>query len=205
MLIVVGGHTRNIGKTSVIAGLIRTLPALNWTAVKITQYGHGVCSAADEPCDCAGTDYLHPYAITEEHDAQSGTDSARYLAAGARRSFWVRTPVGQLGAAVPAIRKVCDSGANTIVESNSILQFLKPDLYLVVVDFAIEDFKQSTLAYLDRADALVTSNADLSAPAWKGISGRLWNSKPQFPAEPPEYVGPALKRFVVDHLNVTLS
>ena len=46
MLVVVGGHSRNIGKTSVAAGLIRHLRDRQWTALKITQYGHGVCSHA---------------------------------------------------------------------------------------------------------------------------------------------------------------
>ena len=45
MLVVVGGHSRNIGKTSVVAGLIRKLRDRRWTAVKITQYGHGVCAS----------------------------------------------------------------------------------------------------------------------------------------------------------------
>ena len=31
-IVVVGGHTRNIGKTSVMAGLIRALPEMRWTA-----------------------------------------------------------------------------------------------------------------------------------------------------------------------------
>ena len=52
-LVVVGGHSRNIGKTSVAAGLIAALPHYNWTAMKITQHGHGICSAAGEPCGCA--------------------------------------------------------------------------------------------------------------------------------------------------------
>jgi len=44
MLVVVGGHSRNIGKTSLVAGLIRKLRSHNWTAVKITLYGNGVCA-----------------------------------------------------------------------------------------------------------------------------------------------------------------
>ena len=79
---VIGGHTRNIGKTSVVAGLIAALPQMRWTAVKITQFGHGVCSANGEPCDCETAD--HTIAISEERDASSGTDSSRYLAAGGR-------------------------------------------------------------------------------------------------------------------------
>ena len=52
MLAVVGGHARNIGKTAVVAGLIRKLRDRRWTAIKITQYGDGACAceaAAGEP------------------------------------------------------------------------------------------------------------------------------------------------------------
>ena len=135
MLVVVGGHTRNIGKTSVVAGLIAALPELNWTAIKITQYGHGVCSSDGEPCECAVTDVEHPCAVSEETDRGSGTDSSRYLAAGARRSYWVRTATGQLGHALPELRRIFETSDNVIVESNSILQFFKPDLYFAVVGF----------------------------------------------------------------------
>ena len=47
-LLVVGGHTRNIGKTALVVDLIRAFPEAAWTAVKITQYGHGVCSISGE-------------------------------------------------------------------------------------------------------------------------------------------------------------
>src|SRR5882757_71330 len=130
-ILVVGGSTRNIGKTSVVAGLIRALPEMRWTAFKITQFGHGVCSANGEPCDCETAD--HTIAISEERDARSGTDSARYLEAGAARSFWVRTRQGQLAEAMPRIRKELAQTENAIIESNSIIRFLRPDLYLSVL------------------------------------------------------------------------
>jgi hypothetical protein len=196
-LVVIGGHTRNIGKTSVAAGLIAALPHYNWTAMKITQHGHGICSAVGEPCDCA-VEYDHPYAISEE-SAPGGSDSARFLAAGARRSFWLRTAVGQLGNAAAVIREIVGSSENTMVESNSILQFWKPDLYLVVVDFGTEDFKESALRYLDRADCLIPVSQ--GAPQWRGVSRRLWESKPRFPASPPGYVSGALAHFVDERLS----
>src|SRR5580692_4494300 len=40
MVMVVGGHSRNVGKTSVICGIIRALPTWNWTAIKITPHEH---------------------------------------------------------------------------------------------------------------------------------------------------------------------
>ncbi len=43
-IVVVGGHSRSVGKTSVVANLIARLPQLNWTACKITQFGHGFCT-----------------------------------------------------------------------------------------------------------------------------------------------------------------
>jgi hypothetical protein len=184
-LVVVGGHSRNIGKTSVAVGLIAALPQYNWTAMKITQHGHGICSAVGEPCDCA-VELDHPYAITEESTPGS-TDSARFLAAGARRAFWLRTAVGQLGNAAGVIREIVESSENTIVESNSIMQFWKPDLYIVVLDFGTQDFKDSALRYLDRADCLVTSGQ--GEPLWGGVSRRLWESKPR-------YAGAELAQFV---------
>ena len=120
-IVVIGGHTRNIGKTSVMAGLIAAMPEKLWTAFKITQFGHGVCSANGEPCDCdTGS---HTMAISEERNQESGTDSSRYLAAGAVRSYWVRTRQGQLAEAMPRVRKLLAANGNCIVESNSILRF----------------------------------------------------------------------------------
>ena len=182
MVVVVGGHSRNIGKTSVVCGIIRGLPDLNWTAIKITQYGHGVCSHEGEPCECA--DPIHPVAISEER-AASGTDSGRFLAAGARQSYWVRTPSGGLGEAMPRLRRILSQAENAIVESNSLLQFMKPDLCLMVVDGAVADFKPTSRRFLDRAHAVVvTSEAPL---AWPEVPSSLYRSKARFYAPAPHY------------------
>src|SRR4051812_30560400 len=138
-IVVVGGHSRNIGKTSVVEGLIRELPEMCWTAFKITQFGHGMCSANGEPCDCETAE--HQVAVSEERDKGSGTDSSRYLAAGAVRSLWVRTRMGDLAGAMPRIRRELEQAENVVIESNSILRFLRPDVYLSVLDPEVADFK----------------------------------------------------------------
>jgi hypothetical protein len=194
VLVVVGGHSRNTGKTSVAAGLITALLQFEWTAIKITQHGHGICSQAGQPCDCA-IDPACPYALSEE-SGPGPTDSGRFLAAGARRSFWLRTVVGQLGNALPVLREILASSPHTIIESNSVLQFLQPDAYVVVVDFSRADFKESALRYLDRADCIVTAGGEHNSPTWQGVAGTLWKSKPRFAANPPEWVTPALADFV---------
>lgn len=198
-IVVVGGSTRNIGKTSVVAGLIAAMPAMRWTAFKITQFGHGVCSANGEPCDCETAN--HTIAISEERDAASGTDSARYLGAGAVRSFWVRTRQGQLAEAMPRLRKELAKTGNAIIESNSILQFLRPDLYLSVLDPGTVDFKNSARLFLDRADAVLLPGGKLGRPEWNGVSLKLLQGTPLLSMRPPEYVTPEVLEFVERHLR----
>jgi hypothetical protein len=203
-VIVVGGHSRSVGKTSVVAGIIARLPKMRWTAFKITQFGHGFCTADGAPCDCQTDE--HTVAISEERDAASDTDSARYLAAGAVRSFWVRTRIGNLAAAMPRLRKELDAAENAIIESNSILGFLRPDLYLSVLDYATADFKDSARRYLDRADALLVNAAsEHLVPQWHGVSARLLEGVPRFAIGPPEYVNDALIAFIEGRLAAKLA
>lgn len=194
-IVVVGGHSRNIGKTSVVAALIARLPDFHWTAFKITQYGHGFCTADGAPCDCQTDD--HTIAISAERDPATGTDSARFLAAGAVKSLWVRTRQGMLAAAMPRIRKELAEAENSILESNSILQFLRPDLYLSVLDHATADFKDSARLFLDRADAvLLRASGQELAPRWSGVSTKLIEHTPQFVIAPPNYMTDEIVAFV---------
>lgn len=197
-IVVVGGHTRNIGKTSVVAGLIAALPEMRWTAFKITQFGHGVCSANGEACDCETAD--HTIAVSEERVA-SETDSGRYLGAGAVRSFWVRTRQGQLAEAMPRLRKEFAAAGNVIVESNSVLRFVRPDVYVSVLEPGVADFKASALAYLDRADAVVVPEGELTGVRWEGVSLKLLEGTPRFVMRPPEYVSAGLVEFVAGRLR----
>ena len=187
-VVVVGGHTRSIGKTQLVCDVIAAFPDANWIAGKITQYGHGVCAQNGENCDCAPTE--HACALDWETHSDSGTDSARFLVAGARRSFWLRTKQGFLAEGLPLLRTalrqigVGGTGETTplILESNSLLQFVKPSLYFAVVDPAKEDFKDSARVVLDRADALILRGSpdrfSAASPAWTHLPSRLLREKP---------------------------
>lgn len=196
MLVVVGGHSRNIGKTSVVAGLIRRLKDLRWTAVKITQYGHGVCSHKGEPCGCeADAGPEHPFSLSEEYEP-GGSDSGRFLAAGAERSFWLRTPSGELARAASTVRKLVAQSENVIVESNSVMELVQPDAFLMVMDFACEDFKASSLRFMDRADAFVVIDRGINGPLWEHVAAGIWDRRPQFLVKPPRYVTAEVAAFV---------
>ena len=198
-IVVVGGHSRSVGKTSVVAGLIAALPEFNWTALKITQYGHGICSANGEPCDCVTDD--HTRAITEELDRSGETDTSRFLVSGARQSLWVRTRQGMLAEAMPDIRRKISGAENVIMESNSVIRFLRPDLYLTVLDAENADFKDSAREFLDRADAVIL-HRNGSRPKWNLVSLKPVAERPFFYIEPPQYVTNEIVEFVRDRIGM---
>ena len=221
-VVVIGGHTRNIGKTSVVSALVREFSSFGWTAVKITQYGHGICSHDGQPCGCAPTE--HPFALTEEANAQGRADTCRYLAGGARQSLWLRARQGQLASALPLLFRRLRAAKWVIIESNSILEFVDPLLYLVVLDGSRRDFKPSAQKWLARADAFVSvgtgsSNGideKLEAGACARIGASIWphldrafhsqdsRSKPVVAVQAPHYWNPTLAAFVRRKLDETI-
>ncbi len=198
-LVVIGGHSRSVGKTSVVAGLISALAEFEWTAAKITQYGHGICSANGEACDCATGD--HSWAITEERNRMGESDTSRFLAAGAARVFWVRTEQGRLAEAMPTLRDRLKSARNMIIESNSIMKFLRPNLYLTILNPATADFKKSAQEFLDRADAVILHQSS-DTPSWQSVSLKPVADCPIFQIKPPEYVTPQIVDFVRAKLGI---
>ncbi len=197
-MVVVGGNSREIGKTSVVAGLIRALHHRSWIAIKLTQFGHGICSVDSKPCDCAPGE--HPFVIQEEHDRNGNSDTSRFLEAGARRSLWARVRQGMLEAAIPDLRQAIAGEENIILESNSILQFFQPNLYLTVLDPAKKDFKDSARHFLDRADACLVLEPGLEHSLWEGISLEMVRSKPVFSIGKGCYVTPEITDFVESRL-----
>jgi hypothetical protein len=166
MLVVVGGHSSGIGNKSIVTELIRAMPRANWTAVKITQ--HRRKPSQQPPC-----------VLTEQKDAGS-MDGGQYLAAGARKAFCLMVTPGHLEQAVAAISEIIATSENTIVESNSILEFVHPDLYLAVLDFAVKEFNESCRRFLARADAYLLVNTDAPAQTWRAEVHPLLLGKPQF-------------------------
>ena len=143
-IIVVGGNGRDAGKTALVCGLIRALPEIAWTAVKITSHAHGHSQVMYEET-VAGTDTV----------AGQESDTERYLAAGARRSLMVTADDAALGAIVEQILRECPPAGGIIFESNRILQHLRPDLCLAAASSLKGERKPSFDLVEERMDAMV--------------------------------------------------
>ncbi|HEX8815054.1 MAG TPA: hypothetical protein VF753_06100 [Terriglobales bacterium] len=184
-VIVVGGNARNVGKTSVVAGLIGALREYSWTAIKITPHRH-------ESADPVGK-----WNVVKETDPIGGSDTSRFLAAGAERAYLVVAEPDQMDEAMAAIRKVLADSKYAIVESNSIMRFLQPDLYLPVIDPTVEDFKASAKRFFDRADAVIMHRMSRSLDTEQTIEmPAAFADRPIFLIEPPRYVTPEIVAFV---------
>jgi hypothetical protein len=212
-VIVVGGHTRSIGKTQLVCDLISAFPQAHWIAGKITQYGHGVCARNGKCCDCAPEEHI--YALSWEKQPSS-TDSGRFLAAGAERSFWLRTKQGFLAEGMPLLRAALQEAAagnagepaNVILESNTLLEFLRPSLYLMVLDSTKMDFKESARRQIEHASAFIvrrspqSSNGNSEATqAWADISERIFQRKPTFLQREGDTLPPELRDWVQSALT----
>ncbi len=182
-IVVVGGQARNVGKTCLVANLIRAVPERRWTAVKITQHEHGLPPEAT-------------YVIREECDASGDADTARYLRAGARRALLLSARPGRLADAIPALRRELGRADDVILESNSVLEFLEPDVYLAVLDPAIADFKSSARHFLQQASAVVVYEPERRSFRWDKALLEQVMRKPIFRVRPPYYLTADLVEFV---------
>jgi hypothetical protein len=137
-VIVVGGGGRGAGKTALVCGLMRALPEIPWTAVKITTHEHGKSTP-----------------IWEETTPGDTTDTARYLAAGARRALLVTAGDAGLGPIVEKILRECPAPGGVIFESNSVLSHMRPHVCLCASSSPWTEVKASYDLLLAHADAMV--------------------------------------------------
>jgi len=172
-VVVVGGQTKNVGKTTLICNIIAAFPQVRWTAVKISNHAHA-------PQGCERVKAGAGWTIWQQSPTNDHTDTARFLRSGAERGLLI------LHAGKPSLREACAglaldcSAGGVIVESASAAKFLDHDLLLMLLDTAREDLKESARRQFDRADAFLLRNPDLTLNAPMGRA----NQKPIFTALP---------------------
>jgi hypothetical protein len=146
-LILVGGQTKNIGKTTLICSIIAAFRQFHWTAVKITAHLH-------QPEGCELLSQGLGWSVWEQHQIEGRTDTGRFLNAGAARALLVRAEHQYLDEPC-AILEQQFSALNWIVESSSATTCLHADLSLLIVDPTQADFKDSAQNQLATADVLL--------------------------------------------------
>lgn len=137
VLVVVGGHSRRVGKSSVMEAILREIPELAWHACKISRHRHGAPGGAASAASTAGVQ----------------TD--RFLRAGAASASLLRLADEALAEGLGPMRRLLENGRNVLAESNRIVRHADPDVVIFAIDPANPDWKKSSWECLARADAVV--------------------------------------------------
>jgi hypothetical protein len=152
-LVVVGGQCRKVGKTTLIVDIIRAVPHLRWTAVKITPHAEAHCPVNGRDCACGSNE--HTFSIRQEADRSGRTGTSRYLLAGAQKSLWVQTKDDRVPDVLGPLAETLRESENVIVESDVLVKFWRPVIFFMVLDPRMPEFKNTAREVLPLVDAFV--------------------------------------------------
>jgi len=153
----VGSTGRNTGKTEFACALIRSLKErYRVHAVKITTIYDGctTCIRGDDGCGVC-TSMKGELRISAERHSGGGKDTARMLAAGAEKVWWLRVRERSLADAARALLPLVPEDGILVFESNSIRRVCEPDLFFMLGDSGRPEVKESARAALKYVDRMV--------------------------------------------------
>ena len=161
-MLLIGSTGRNVGKTELACRLIKKFSkTCNIIGVKVTTIHDrfGKCPRGGQGCGVCSS-LKGRFDITEETDSLSGKDTARLLAAGAKKVFWLRVLAEHLGDGTAELAKILSENAAVICESNSIRKAAVPGVFLMTTTKDAKDIKKSAKQIEKYIDAVVVSDGN---------------------------------------------
>jgi len=146
-LIAVGGQAKDIGKTTLICNIIAAFRYSDWTAIKFSTHAHATGNM-ELVFESQGV------SVRRQSCAGDDSDTARFLKAGAKHALFVQTETANQRTASEILLKQLSSASHVIVESTQAAEFLKPDLFLMLVG-STAAVKESYQKAIERADAFI--------------------------------------------------
>ena len=102
---------------------------------------------------------------------------------------------------LPQLIRIIKNDPFVIIESNWVLKFIHPDLYLIVLKYGVEEFKDSAKQTLEQADAALVLNSDAPPPAWQGIVLDVLEGVPVYKAAARQNMPDGLVDFIQSRLS----
>lgn len=156
--LIVGAYSRNAGKTTFSRDVINSfdgkLIAVKITIIKGETRG---CPRGGEGCGvCTSLD--RDYLINEEKNRSGEKDTSKLLQAGAEKVLWLRVRENAVHQGLEALLKLLPTNEPVICESNSIVQYINPGLFLLLKARGEEKKKKSALSVENRADLIIETD-----------------------------------------------
>lgn len=155
IIIGVGGAHSGVGKTTYASALISSLRG--WGAIKYTKTG-------------LYSSIIDDRALLSEE----GKDTKRLLDAGADAVLWVKAPPSELPEVLPAAVERLSNCTGILVEGNSAIEFLRPDIIIFISGSGAHDTKDSARRILSMAHVVVSREG--INPAYPGKTAQFQKS-----------------------------
>ena len=179
----IGSAGANVGKTELACLLIKKFgKTTDITGIKVTtiRAKDGQCPRGGQGCGvCTSVD--GDFDIMEETDSDTEKDTARMLAAGAKRVFWLRVMKTHLEEGLASLLDIIGPDAVSICESNSLRQVVEPGVFLMVKGRDSKTWKSSARnvkKYADRIAVAGPRGFDSDLDRIKLMSGK-WTLQEQ--------------------------
>ncbi|MFN2513531.1 MAG: hypothetical protein ABR568_19190 [Pyrinomonadaceae bacterium] len=154
-IVAVGGFASDVGKTTLMCQLIKSLPG--WEAIKTTR-GH-YRSCGKDPQACCVSHLLGDEPVVRsgrEHTYNPGKDTGRYWDAGAKDVHWMIATEQQVEKGITQALE-CVRSEGVIIEGNSFTQFVDVDYFIMVARGKGTRIKGSARRALGKTSALYLS------------------------------------------------
>jgi molybdopterin-guanine dinucleotide biosynthesis protein len=160
-IVAISGFSSNVGKTTLVCELLRALAG--WEAIKLTRGHYRSCGR--DPAGCCVSDLLRDEAVIRsgrKSNYQIGKDTGRFWDAGASNVHWVIAKDDQVEDGISeALARVKSVGV--IIEGNSFLDYLEPDLAVMCARSDGAKVKPSARRALLKSDLLYLSSLENDA------------------------------------------
>jgi molybdopterin-guanine dinucleotide biosynthesis protein len=160
-IVAVSGLSSNVGKTTLVCELLRALPG--WEAIKLTRGHYRSCGR--DPAGCCVSDLLRDEPVVRsgrEANYEFGKDTGRFWDAGASNVHWVIVKDDQVERGISeALERV--EGDGVIIEGNSFLDYVTPDLAVMCARDSGGKVKRSARRTLAKSDLLYISSLNSDA------------------------------------------
>jgi hypothetical protein len=166
-IVTVSGTCSEVGKTGLVCDLLARLPG--WSAIKVTRGHYRSCGRDPDTCCVSSLLGEEPRVFAARADTEvEGKDTGRYWSAGAADVRWVVVSRGQERAGVARALAELRGHAGVVIEGNTVVEGLQPDLALLVARSGQKEVKVSARRILDRIDALYVSDDNGGPPGDPG-------------------------------------
>ena len=159
-MIIIGGASRNVGKTELVCGLIRRFSfERDIVSLKISGINPGngpVHGQHGPPPD--------KFDLMRETGREGIKDSSKMLLAGAGRAYYLRTRDEYLPEAMDHFFSIEGQDAVIICESISLRKIITPGLFVIVRSDSEESVKRSLGEVLHLVDLTIVSDGMAFAP-----------------------------------------